>query len=76
MFVSRAFELVVSRRNLRFLCRFGQLANIVEEVMVEAFCGRWTLSWVYLEHELEQVFEHAVLLSPLVVNYIVEQEHA
>ena len=76
MLEPRAFELVISCGNLCLLRRFGQLADIIEEVMVEALGRGRALPWVNFEHELEQIFKHAVLLAPLVVNDIVEQEHA
>ena len=67
---------MIGGRYLRFLCRLGSLALFVDKDMVEALaCGR-ALFWINLQHELEQVFEHAVLLTPSIVYNIVEQEHA
>lgn len=71
--VARAFKLVVSSRNLRLFRGLRKLADVVEEVVVEALARRRALFRIDLQHELEQVFEHAVLLAPLVVDDVVEE---
>ena len=62
---------MICGRHLRLLCRLGKLSYVVEEVVVKAFAGRWSLLRVNLEHKLEQVLKRAMLLTPLIADDVI-----
>ena len=66
---------MVCSGHLCLLCRLRRQAVVLQEWVLQTVAGRGPTDRVYLEHELEQVFEGCVLLAPLVIDYIVEQKH-